>query len=84
MIVVVEVQKVQKHLETISAHDSTVNRGTEQGVLGPVHVYDRLVNNPHQKLKKKQKLFHFFPVRLRANYLQEILLHIQRMLVLVI
>ena len=35
------------------------NGGGEQGVLGPIHVYSRLVNNTHQK-KQSQEFFHFF------------------------
>ena len=35
------------------------NGGGEQGVLGPIHVYSRLVNNTHQK-KQAQEFFHFF------------------------
>ena len=35
------------------------NGGREQGVLGPIHVYSRLVNNTHQK-KQAQEFFHFF------------------------
>ena len=32
-----------------------------KGVLGPIHVYSRLVNNTHQK-KQAQEFFHFFYV----------------------
>ena len=43
----------------IFAHDSIENRGREQGVLGPIHVYGRLVNNTHRK-KQAQEFFCFF------------------------
>ena len=43
----------------ISPHDSIENGGREQGVLGPIHVYRRLVNNTHRK-KQAQEFFCFF------------------------
>ena len=35
------------------------NGSGEQGVLGPIHVYSRLVNNTYQK-KQAQEFFHLF------------------------
>ena len=43
----------------ISAIDSIENGGREQGVLGLIHVYRRLVNNTHRK-RQAQEFFCFF------------------------
>lgn len=44
----------------ISAHDSIENGGREQGILGPIHVCSRLVNNTHPKKQASEFFCIFF------------------------